>query len=121
MGKEASVLVKKPIFNSSFNLITIGKTPSLQSFLEWTEDVVFTQREVRAELGMYENLPVEPLPTITLFNTPLPREDVHYNAIDNPARQHAESLMFDVLFLFKQCGILRCSNDGRTVWRHPEC
>ncbi|GFX41803.1 hypothetical protein TNCV_389161 [Trichonephila clavipes] len=35
LGEEALVLVVEPIFT------IVGKSPSLQSFLEWTEDVIF--------------------------------------------------------------------------------
>ncbi|GFU24360.1 hypothetical protein TNCV_942521 [Trichonephila clavipes] len=51
MGKEARMFVVEPIFNSSLELIIIGKMPSLQILLQYIEDVVFTWREIRSVWG----------------------------------------------------------------------
>ncbi|GFV76223.1 hypothetical protein TNCV_4673121 [Trichonephila clavipes] len=45
LGEEAPELVLEPVLYHSSDLIIIGKSPSLQSFLEWVEDVVVTWRE----------------------------------------------------------------------------
>ncbi|GFT97898.1 hypothetical protein TNCV_2167961 [Trichonephila clavipes] len=39
LGEEAPRLVVEPIFYSSFDIIIVGKESSLQSFLEWNEDL----------------------------------------------------------------------------------
>ncbi|GFT68888.1 uncharacterized protein TNCV_1804221 [Trichonephila clavipes] len=59
MGKEAWILDVEPIFSSSLNLIIVGKSPSLQRFFEWTKNLVFPKREVRALRGILESYPVE--------------------------------------------------------------
>ncbi|GFX41609.1 hypothetical protein TNCV_3110051 [Trichonephila clavipes] len=52
LGEEPPVWVVAPIFNSSLNLIIVWKPLSLQSVLEWTEDVVFTERDYVAALAV---------------------------------------------------------------------
>ncbi|GFS89325.1 hypothetical protein NPIL_300691 [Nephila pilipes] len=57
LDEEAPGLVVKPFFNSRLDLIIVGKLPSIQSCLEWTEDVVSTRREVRTLRGNVGELP----------------------------------------------------------------
>ncbi|GFX25228.1 hypothetical protein TNCV_1273891 [Trichonephila clavipes] len=60
LRKEAPGLVAKPIFNSSLDLI-VGKSSSLQSFLEWTAGVMWYSHGERSRLckGIFKNFPLE--------------------------------------------------------------
>ncbi|GFS28125.1 hypothetical protein NPIL_42311 [Nephila pilipes] len=57
LGEEAQKLVVEPIFNISLDIIIVGKSLSLQSFLKRTEDMVVTRREVRTYVAALTILP----------------------------------------------------------------
>ncbi|GFV14647.1 hypothetical protein TNCV_2586201 [Trichonephila clavipes] len=56
------------------DLIIIGKSPSLKSFLEWTEEVIVLRVEVRAVREPPNGI------AITVFGTPQPHEREHHHA-----------------------------------------
>ncbi|GFU79937.1 hypothetical protein TNCV_578171 [Trichonephila clavipes] len=69
LGEEALELLMAPIFNSSLDLIIVEKPPSLQSFLEWTEVVVYKRSEVHAIRGMFEKFLAYGI-SVTIFGIP---------------------------------------------------
>ncbi|GFX60855.1 hypothetical protein TNCV_1311481 [Trichonephila clavipes] len=102
-------------FLTVLDLIIIRKLSSLQGFLEWTEDMVYTRREFRAVRGNV--LESSRGITLTIFGTSQPQEDKHYHINDNPAEQHATSVALDILSQFMECGTVRGSIDNRPFWR----
>ncbi|GFV99870.1 hypothetical protein TNCV_5082291 [Trichonephila clavipes] len=98
LAEVAKVLTVEPIFNSSSDLIIVRKSLLLESFFEWTKDVVFTWRENRAVRGMSENLLAELQYQCSAHNchmrTTIIRQD------DNPARPHVSSMIHGNLSQF---------------------
>ncbi|GFT59258.1 hypothetical protein TNCV_3892011 [Trichonephila clavipes] len=147
LDEEALVLVMEPIFNNSLDFIIVRKSPSLQSFMECLENVLFTRREVRA-LGLYYRQEiafpselygvfrkcvihtarspsckdVQESPSgiaITMFGT---HSHMRTSIImqDNPARQYALYAVLDILSELMHWGTINDSIDSRIIWRHPK-
>ncbi|GFT26222.1 hypothetical protein TNCV_1544311 [Trichonephila clavipes] len=114
LGEEAPVFIVEPIFNSSLDLI-IEKSPSLQRFLEWTEYLVVSRREIWAVMECSKTSQSNCLTNVCLAR----HSHMRTSIIDDSAGQNATSEVLDILSQFIQSGTVRGSIVSCTIWRHP--